>query len=402
MATSNKPSQAIYTTKKKFGTPVVRLGFDDAKPKTKTPIVSVDEQTAKYLESRKKRILDMANMSEVELATEQNRRDMAIARKEAERIDRTGEILEDDMPNESKLSEVAEIAATAVANGVSSEEAKSLATGKSKVIVVNQNKPQEITATPVTGGWSVLSGKPIKDPEGEYTFMQALKVAELDKKPVTETTSDLKELVNEIRSSNRERQEAIYREMSETNKAILEKLSKPPEDTSRVRSIPINEVPRRSPRVIRDTGNGAPEIIKLEDDDLYYVPRNDTEHNNIEMEKIKLERERLSLDKEHREKTRVILTDAVGSVIETGAAIASGMIGDKDSRSNVSQRSIKQNENIVYFRCETPDCGFDIPVPNGAKRVVCPKCGTSYTDNSKVKHDENNKYQESVIDTKDN
>lgn len=391
MATSNKPSQAIYTTKKKFGTPVVRLGFDDAKPKTKTPIVSVDEQTAKYLESRKKRILDMANMSELELATEQNRRDMAIARKEAERIDRTGEILEDDMPNESKLSEVAEIAATAVANGVSSEEAKSLATGKSKVIVVNQNKPQEITATPVTGGWSVLSGKPIKDPEGEYTFMQALKVAELDKKPVTETTSDLKELVNEIRSSNRERQEAIYREMSETNKAILEKLSKPPEDTSRVRSIPINEVPRRSPRVIRDTGNGAPEIIKLEDDDLYYVPRNDTEHNNIEMEKIKLERERLALDKEHKEKTRDILTDAVGSVVETGAGIAASMIGERKNGAVTKQKSIKQNDETVYFHCEEPECGFDIPIPPGAVKVTCPKCGTSYTDNSKVKHEENTK-----------
>lgn len=81
--------------------------------------------------------------------------------------------------NQKKVEDAAHVAAEAASAGVGTEEAAGLGSGKSRLVIV---KP-EAGATPAPeekgGGWIVLGGVPMRDPEGDYTFGQALKVAQL-------------------------------------------------------------------------------------------------------------------------------------------------------------------------------------------------------------------------------
>lgn len=145
---------------------------------------SVDEQIDGYLGDRRKRLLDEAKLAELEHVTEDERTEAARSRKERElllggKVSPTGK--EGDMEDtETKVEQAAETAAEAAAAGVPAEQATGLGTGKAKVVVINP-KSGEQGAGEEKGGWVVTDGKPVRDPEGEYSFNQALKVAALEK-----------------------------------------------------------------------------------------------------------------------------------------------------------------------------------------------------------------------------
>lgn len=146
---------------------------------------SVDEEIDTYLGDRRSRLLEEAKLAELEHVTEEEKTGAARARQERQRVEKgesssTGE--EESMEDtEKKVEDAAEVAAQAASAGVEPEQATDLGTGKAKVVVI---KPGGGGGEPIgegKGGWAVIDGKPVKDPEGEYTFNQALKVAAVEK-----------------------------------------------------------------------------------------------------------------------------------------------------------------------------------------------------------------------------
>jgi len=146
---------------------------------------SVDEEIDVHLEKRSKRLIVGAKLAELESATERDLTEAARARQErllvgAGRISPRGE--EGNMEDtEKKVEDAAAVAAQAASAGVNPEDATALGTGKSKVIVIKPKTGGGEPSEEGKGGWAVIDGKPVKDPEGEYSFNQALKVAAVEK-----------------------------------------------------------------------------------------------------------------------------------------------------------------------------------------------------------------------------
>jgi len=108
---------------------------------------SVAEQTERYLSERRQRKLEDAKDAELDLAAEQSKTEAARQRKERELIEsgkvnpRKGE--EGAMENVSdRVAEAAEVAAEAASAGVSPEEARNLAMGKQKIVIVSSGTAQ--------------------------------------------------------------------------------------------------------------------------------------------------------------------------------------------------------------------------------------------------------------------
>lgn len=169
----------LRARQKHFHTPI-EIGTKTVESKNPPDATQdVDE----FLEKRRKRLLARAQDAELEKAATQDELAAARLRKEKTQTEKTeGLIEEEDMETtQKKVEDAAEVAAEAVSAGVDTEHAKELASGKKKVVVVRPKAEDASTGQEAKGGWSVLNGKPVKDPEGEYTFLQALKVCELER-----------------------------------------------------------------------------------------------------------------------------------------------------------------------------------------------------------------------------
>ncbi len=146
---------------------------------------SVDEEIDVHLEKRSKRLIVGAKLAELESATERDLTEAARARQErllvgAGKISPRGE--EGNMEDtDKKVEDAAAVAAQAANAGVNPEDATALGTGKAKVIVIKPETGGGQTSEEGKERWSVIDGKPVKDPEGEYSFNQALKVAAVEK-----------------------------------------------------------------------------------------------------------------------------------------------------------------------------------------------------------------------------
>jgi len=146
---------------------------------------SVDERIDSYLGDRKKRLLDETKLAELEHVAEDEKTEAARSRKEREllvggKLSPIGK--EENMEDtEKKVEDAAATAAAAANAGVNPEDATALGTGKAKVVVIKPGGGGGETSEEGKGGWSVIDGKPMKDPEGEYSFNQALKVAAVEK-----------------------------------------------------------------------------------------------------------------------------------------------------------------------------------------------------------------------------
>jgi predicted RNA-binding Zn-ribbon protein involved in translation (DUF1610 family) len=381
MAGVNTPKSSIIS-KKRFGTPVVVLGTEMTSNAKKT--ISVDAQVGTYLEERRKRILDEAQTSELELATESNKRDAARIRKEKELIERTGEGEEvNDMANSDKKAEdAAEVAATAVSQGADPETAMNLARGGKKVIVVTAPKPAPApdpsTVKPTIGGWIVVQGLPVRDPEGEYTFVQALQVAELSKKPVNEANTELSQLLQEIRQQNQNKQDAVLQAVMETNKAILTKLSEPAKPAEN-----NNPRPGIKTRVfIPDHTNGRWVPQEFEPGETVILPPVPMPVDNgkdvaliAEENRHKERMTEIGAENEKKVENRKLVGEVVDSLATiAGAAFTGGKSNDKPASQSTPE--------IEHMTCET--CHKDIPFNSGAKEIVCPHCNAKYIEDQQA------------------
>ena len=167
----------------KFNTPIT-LGTVPEPNSKNGGNKSVDEEIDNYLGGRRKRLLDEAKLAELEHVTEDEKTEAERSRRERELL-QTGKISptvkEGNMEDtDKKIGDAAEVAAQAASAGVDPDQAKALGTGNAKVVVIKQGTTERASEEG-KGGWSVLDGKPVKDPEGEYTFNQALKVAAIEK-----------------------------------------------------------------------------------------------------------------------------------------------------------------------------------------------------------------------------
>jgi len=378
MAGVNTPKSSIIS-KKRFGTPVIVLGTEMTSNTQKT--VSVDAQVGAYLEERRKRMLDDAQTSELEVAVESNKRDAARIRKEKELIERTGEGEEEsDMTtSDKKAEEAAEVAATAVSQGADPATAMDLARGGKKIIVVAAPKPapapDPLMVKPTVGGWIVVQGLPVRDPEGEYTFVQALQVAELSKKPVNEANTELSQLIQEIRQQNQNKQDSILQSMVETNKLILAKLSEPakPGETT-----PARPVVRTRVYVPGPTGQWQPQ--EFEPGETVVLPPVPVPMDNgkdialiAEENRHKERMTEIGIDNEKKVENRKL----VGGVVDSLATIAgAAFTGGKPNNKPTVPDAPPVTPEVEHMTCD--NCHKDIPYNSGAREVTCPHCQTKY------------------------
>ncbi len=383
MATAPKPSapKTTFISKKRFGTPVVVLGPAQIK---KGQVISVDERVKSFLEDRKKRTLDQAESSELELVSASNRRESARLLKEAENIEKTGQLPEEEesMSNEEKIRSAAEVAATAVEQGADPEQAMELASGKSKVIVVSPRGRNGGAADGV-GGWIVVGDRPVRDPEGEYTFNQALQVIQTQKQPVKETGSELKELVQEIRQQNADRNNQQMLQITKTLESLAEKINNPPKKEEHPTAV---SRPVMMPQIIKMNPNGSGfERVRLEEGEVFVIPPPPVDNGHIDEQRRhnqeieRIEQEKLKTEAELKQANNKIITETSGKLVE----VAGGIIGEIiASRGSGPAKTQPVKNNVMYKKCDS--CEFDIPVPPNAWHITCPQCGEQYTDWSKA------------------
>jgi len=346
---------------------------------------SVDEEIDVHLEKRSKRLIVGAKLAELESATERDLTEAARARQErllvgAGKISPIGK--EENMEGtEKRIEDAAEVAAEAAAAGVSPQDAKALGTGVTRVAVIKPVVAGEKTEEG-KGGWAVIDGKPVKDPEGEYSFNQALKVAAVEKAKgssdplaifkwmqeqglltggkgddfMNQFTAELAHRSVESivgkpgSSSDNDAIGAVRAEMA-TLRQELRIATDPVESARRVRQVydslkGAGFIPEPS------TGGGGTTLDELKE----------THHHEEKMGEI-------SVTRDHNER----LTELASSIPDR---IGQG-IGE-DMRRHRGGPKGSPNSNLDKIKCE---CGTEFVVPPEAMEkgeAICPKCGQTY------------------------
>lgn len=359
----------------KFNTPIT-LGTVPEPNSKNGGNKSVDEEIDNYLGDRRSRVLQQAKLAELEHVTEDEKTEAERARRERELL-QTGKISptsskEGDMENtEKKVKDAAETAAVAASAGVNPEDATDLGTGKSKVVVI---KPPEIgSGGAVEGkGWEVADGKPVRDPEGEYTFNQALKVARLEVS----------------RTSNNGDKKSLGEELAEAKmklEALGIKVGSPPSTSPR----PLKEEVAESVELLRTLGIhvGTSQQASLKEqvteaksllEGLGLSIGQPGESIEGMREKFRHDEriEELGADRDHKERLAGIaddMSERIGHGIATDMRHGRGGQGQKASGSN-----------LPAFTCE--ECHKEFPISPEAEakgEMTCPFCGMVYRDKSK-------------------
>ncbi len=350
---------------------------------------SVDEQIDTYLSDRRKRVLDEVKLAELEHVAEDEKTEAERSRKERELLQR-GKVSprskEGDMEDtEKKVQDAAEVAAEAATAGVNPEDATALGTGKSKVVVIKPGGDGGGSADEGKKGWSVIDGKPVKDPEGEYTFSQALKVAGIEKAKgsddplavfkwmkeqglltgskgddfMSQFTAELAQrsveslVGNKSGSSSADAVEALRSEMG-TLRQELRTATDPVESARRVREV-------------YDSLKGAG-----------FIPEPSTGGKTVEQTKEEYRHEErmdeLRAGREHNER----LIDLASGIPEK---VGMG-IGEDIRRGRGKERS-PGSSTLPRFTCE--GCHKEFPISPEAEKqgiLTCPHCGTTYRSES--------------------
>jgi len=338
----------------------------------------VDKQIDTYLGGRRKRLLDEAKIAELEHVTEDEKTEAARSRKERQLVE-DGKISpikgeEVKMENtEQRVEDAAEVAAEAARAGVDVEEAKDLGAGKKRVVVI---KPESGKEAPTEGGWSVESGKPVKDPEGEYTFAQALKVASLEKaKTNNDSISILKWLKDEGLFGGGKGDEFMSTFMKQLAQQSVDSIVKPPSsgESSSIEGLRTDmKTLKDELRIATDPVQSAKRVKDIYDtfNSLGLIPQ-PTEGGSLEVTK---ETHR------HDEKMEEIRTeraykDKLGEVMsELPERIGRGLAGQIIE----GEEAGRSSGELQYIICTEEDCGTKIPITPGASQSTCPKCGTVY------------------------
>lgn len=273
-----------------------------------------------------------------------------------------------------QVEDAAAVAAAAVEAGVNVEEATELGSGKARVVVV---KPGSSEQPPTGGGWSVMDGKPVKDPEGEYTFSQALKVASLEKgKTDNEPISILKWLKQEGILGGGKGDEFMGTFMKQLALQSVDSIVKPrsPGDSSGVEALRADmKTLRDELRIATDPVESAKRVKGMYDTftSLGLIPESNegtSLEQTRETHRYNERMEELKTDRSYKEK----LGDAISELPERVGRGLAGQIMEGAEASGSSGE-------VAYIICTEEGCGTKIPITPGAPQATCPKCGTIYS-----------------------
>jgi len=354
----------VKGSRQKFNTPIIIGGF----PMSTDESESVDKQIDSYLENKRKRILEEAKMAELQHVTEDEKPGAARSRKEREGVE-AGRINpvkgeEEGESTEEKVKSAAEVAAAAASEGVSAEQAVNLGTGKSKVLIV---KPEPKGVSENEGGWSVVNGKPVRDPEGEYTFIRALKVAQLEVPPAP-TNGSKKTLAEELTEA-KQKLEALGIPVGGTPakpRSLREEVIEAKEGLESMglcggtnEQAPLKDQVAEAKGLLESLGLS----IGIPGESLETLK--EKHHHEERMNE-------LTADKEYKKN----ITEIAGSIPERIGHGLGGRLAEEESAGGGDSGG----SELEYFTCEEEGCGYKFPVPPDAgNKITCPKCGTIYS-----------------------
>lgn len=356
----------VKSSRQRFNTPIIIGGFSMSNTAESE---SVDKQIDSYLDNKRKRILEEAKMAELQHVTEDEKTGAARSRKEREGVE-SGRINpvkgeEEGETTEEKVQSAAEVAAAAASEGVGAEEATNLGTGKAKVLIL---KPGAKDVGESEGGWSVVNGKPVRDPEGEYTFIRALKVAQLEvptapvngsKKTLAEELAEAKQVLETlgIKVGGTPAQPRSLREEVIEAKDLLESLGL---SVGTNEQAPLKAQVAEAKSLLENLGLS----IGVPGESLETLK--EKHHHEERMGEI-------STDKEYKQN----ITEIAGSIPER---IGHGLGGRMAEEESAGGGSGDGSSELEYFTCTEEECGYRFPVPpDTGTRITCPKCNTIYT-----------------------
>ena len=277
-----------------------------------------------------------------------------------------------DMESGSKknIEEAAHVAAEAASIGVTPEEAAGLGIGKSRIVIVKSETGATPSLEEKGGGWIVLAGVPMRDPEGDYTFGQALKVAQLtapkvssndNKKPLSlaEELAEAKQKLEALgihvgapAPASPSAPRSLKQEVGEAM-GLLQSLGV---DVKTNQQAPLKEQVAEAKSLLEGLGLsiGVPGVSSEE--------RQANFRHEERMEELKTERE-------YKEG----LVDGIAGLSEN--------IGMGAGREMLKGGSVGSQGNPGALETHTcGKCGTKIHItPETKTRVQCPKCGEVYT-----------------------
>lgn len=345
---------------------------------------SIDKKIGTYLKDRRGRLLQNAELAELEHITEDEKTAAARSRKERQLVESDNinpiKTEEGSVGETNKMVEdAAAVAAAAAEAGVDVDEATDLGAGKKRVVVV---KPGSSERTPTEGGWSVLDGKPVRDPDGEYTFSQALKVASLEKgKTDNEPLSILKWLKQEGILGGGKGDEFMGTFMKQLALQSVENIVKPPSsgDSSSIEALRADlKTLKDELTVATDPVESAKRVKGMYDTftSLGLIPERAegaslevTKENHRHQEKI----EEIQTDRAYKEKLGEVISELPERI---GRGLAGQIMEGEETEGGKG--------SLDYIICSEEGCGTKIPITSGASQATCPKCGTIYSATGSV------------------
>lgn len=361
----------VKSSRQRFNTPINIGGAPMDNPDESE---SVDKRTERYLADRRGRILQQAQMAELEHATEEEKTEAARQRKERELLEagkvspiRPEEVNMEDI--EHKVEAAAEVAAEAAGAGVDPEQATNLGAGKTRVVVVKPQPREEDKKD--AGGWSVFEGRPIRDPEGDYTFAQALKIAQLEHPPAP--TGDNKKSLGEELADAKQKLEAIgvkvgspaaapprsLKEEVTEAMGLLESLGL---SVGTNAQAPLKEQVAEAKSLLEGLGLS----IGMPGESLESVKEKHRHEESMEAVKA---------DREYKQK----ITSIAGDIPERVGRGLAGQVGEEKGGS--SRKHSSGGDELDSITCE--ECGQKIYLtPETQNEVTCPKCGAIFTKTS--------------------
>jgi DNA-directed RNA polymerase subunit RPC12/RpoP len=376
-------AKEVISQQKAFGTPVVVIGSKQTLGK-KRVVISTDEAISQLLENRKKDLLVRAQNAQLEVAIAEDERAATKLELDKRRMQEDGRSPEEEseMSIEQRIDEAAEVTAAAVENGVPADQARALGTGKAKVVIVGKPLAAQPSEVNPNGGWLVIGGQPMKDPDGPYTFIQALQVAALNSKPAETANSEIKALVDELKNQSRQQQENNMKAIVDSVKVLTDEV-KTMKATPVARPAENPATRQRATIFIQDPNNPANVITKvLEPGDVHFIPASPKPPTGQSLEEKRLElehearmaeinqgKDKAAEEKMAKQETRAMIGKAIEQISTVGAAIISEATGKKSA---VNEQPAAK-ANLVYLRCGS--CGFSVPVPADQPEGNCPKCG---------------------------
>jgi len=366
----------------KFNTPIT-LGTAPEPNSKNGGNKSVDEEIDTYLGGRRKRLLDEAKLAELEHVTEDEKTEAERSRREREllqsgKINPTGQ--EENMEDtKKKIEDAAEVAAEAASAGVPTQDATALGTGKAKVVVIKPATGGGETSVEGKGGWSVIDGKPVRDPEGEYTFTQALKVAAVEKaKGSNDPLAVFKWMKEEGLLTGGKGDDFMSKFTSELAQKSVESVVGARADSGNNSAIESLRAEmgnlRQELRNATDPVASAKRVKDVYDSfkGMGLIPETSNTGTPIDDLKVKYEHEEkmetIKADRENKERLAGIADDMSERI---GHGIAGEMRHGRGGREQKPSGS-----NLPTVHCD--NCNIDFTVAPEATTATCPKCGTVY------------------------